>query len=273
MNTNEKIQESLELKEKALGLLAGAIAKLMLRFKLQRGKFHHLLDEKLVQEAKKQDTDANIVTLAIRTGIDRRYIKKYLDSEMPRARPDKLVTILEDVRWTAQRYYNSKTIPTRGPFRTFQSICEQRAPSTLTYTAILEELIKNGNLKDLGNNKLELLKLRNTTVKDDIKYSQISANQINRTVDTIVFNASTDLLEDKLVQQTIFSTQINPTNFDELHKDIKLITKEYRSRMADLMISYEENVNVGTYPEYGFSFLEYKFLEHKTKFSKYKTEE
>jgi len=260
MNTNPKINESLKLKKKALALLTKAIAKILLKFRLPRNEFINTLDENLVLEAKKQDPDASNVSIAIRTGIDRRYIAKHLKGDMPNAKPDKLAVILEDIRWTAHKFYNSTKIPKTGPFRTFQSICEQRASGTLTYKAILEELVVNENVHDLGD-KVEIIKLRSTTQKNNISYSQLTATQINRTVGTIIYNLETQLSDDRFVQRSLFSTQIHPNNFSNLHIDIKNIVENYTSDVSSLIISYEEDVNVGTYPEYGVSFLEYKTEE------------
>ncbi|MBL4661671.1 MAG: hypothetical protein JKY19_15030 [Alcanivoracaceae bacterium] len=256
MNINPKIQQSLQLKKKALSLLSKAIAKILLKFRLPRGEFINLLDEKLVLEAKKQDPEASNVAIAIRTGIDRRYITKHLKGEMPNARPDKMAVILEDLRWTAYKFYNSTKLPKLGPFRTFQSICEQRASGSLTYNAILEELVANGNIKDLGK-KVEIIKLLNTSIKNDVTYSQITATQVNRVVGTILYNSDIEFTEDKYIQRTVFSSQINPIHFNHLHHNLKQRTEEYMSEITDLFISYEEDVNVGTHPEYGFSFLEY----------------
>ena len=89
MNTNPKINESLKLKKKALSLLTKAIAKILLKFRLPRNEFINTLDENLVLEAKKQDPDASNVSIAIRTGIDRRYIAKHLKGDMPNAKPDR----------------------------------------------------------------------------------------------------------------------------------------------------------------------------------------
>lgn len=260
MNTSPKIKENIELKKKALTLLTKAIAKILLKFRLPRSVFINTLDENMVLEAKKQDPNASNVAIAIRTGIDRRYISKHLKGEMPSAKPDKLAVILEDIRWTAHKYYQSNKIPKLGPFKTFQSICEERASGTLTYKAILEELIANENIRDLGKN-IELIKLRSTTNKSSISYSQITATQINRVVGTILYNLETDLSENRLVQRTLFSTQINPNSYINLHSDIKHIIEGYTSEITNLIISYEEDVKVGTYPEYGVSFLEYKTEE------------
>ncbi len=257
MNTNPKIQESLELKKKALSLLSKAIAKIILKFRLPRNEFINSLDENLVLQAKLQDPEASNVAIAIRTGIDRRYINKHLRGEMPRSKPSKMAMILEDINWVAHKIYRSKKIPKTGPFRTFQSICEQRASGTLTYNAILEEMINNGNLRDLGE-KVELINLMPKTMKDDVNYSEVTANQINRIVNTVIFNSEIKDNEDTYVQRTVFSTQINPTKFISLHKDIKQKTQSFRNEINELMADYEEDVNTGTYPEYGYSFLEYK---------------
>jgi len=262
MNTNPKIVESFKLKKKALTLLTKAIAKILLKFRLHRNEFINTLDQNLVLEAKKQDPDASNVAIAIRTGIDRRYIAKHLKGEMPHPKPDKLTVILEDIRWTAHKFYSSTKLPKTGPFRTFQSICEQRASGTLTYKAILEELVNNGNLKDLGD-KVEIIRLLDLTTSSNISYSQITANQINRVVGTIIYNSDIDVINDRYVQRTIFSTQINPTSFNLLHLDLKNKTEQFRSEINNLFIQFEEDVNVGTYPEYGYSFLEYK-IEKKS---------
>jgi len=260
MKINSQIQESLQLKKKAIALLSKAIAKIILKFRLPRIEFINSLDENLVLEAKNQDPEASNVAIAIRTGIDRRYISKHLKGEMPEAKPDKLAVILEDIRWTAHKFYNSTKIPKTGPFRSFQSICEQRAPGTLTYKAILEELVNNGNLKDLGD-KVKLLNFNTKTTADNVNYSQMTATQINRVVNTIIYNSKILIPDDKFVQRTIYTTQINPTDFNDIHQEIKSKVKEYNSEITELLISYEEDVNIGTYPEYGVSFLEYKIEE------------
>lgn len=256
MNTKEKINESQKLKKNAINLLSKAIAKIILKFRLSRTEILNALDEQLVLEAKKQDPDATNVTIAIRTGINRRYIPAYLKGESPKTSPDKLATILEDLRWTAHRYYNSNKITKVGHFRTFQSICEQRAAGMLTYQAILDELVKRGNIKDLGH-KVEIINSKALTT-ENTNYTQITATQINRVIGTIIHNAETELAEHKFVQRTIYSNQINPINFPSLHQDIRDKVEIFNNDITILLSSYEENVNVGTHPEYGVSFLEYK---------------
>ncbi len=257
MNTNPKIKQSLYLKKKALSLLSKAIAKIVIKFRLPRNEFLALFDEKLVLEAQRLDPNASHVALAIRTGIDRRYISKHLKGEMPRAKPDKLSVILEDIRWTAHKYYNSTKIPKLGPFKTFQSICEQRAPGSLTYQAILDELIKLGHLKDLGNN-IELIRFNYNLIENDENYSILTANQINRVVDTLIFNSDQKEKQDKLIQRTVYTTQVHPKNFTKLHLEVEKLIDGYFEEIIKTVIDFEDDVDVNTYTQYGVSFLEYK---------------
>lgn len=256
-NTNQKIQESLKLKKKAIALLTRAIAKIILKFRLPRNDIINALDQNLVLEAKKQDPEASNVSIAIRTGIDRRYISKHLKGEMPRSKPGKMTIILEDIHWIAHRIYNSNKMPKLGPFRTFQSICDQRASGSLTYKSILKEMVNNGNLIDHGDT-VELIELKPKSLQNNANFSQVTANQINRIVSTIIFNSEIINDNDSMVERTIFSTQINPNSFLHLHNDFKARTLTFRNEINEILLSYEEEVNVGTYPEYGFSFLEYK---------------
>ncbi len=260
MNTNPKINESLQLKKKALALLTKAIAKILLKFRLPRNEFINTLDENMVLEAKKQDPEASNVSIAIRTGIDRRYIAKHLKGEMPHAKPDKLAVIIEDVRWTAHKFYNSTKIPKTGPFRTFQSICQQRASGTLTYKSILEELITNGNLKDLGD-KVELINFKHNMAKTIINNTQLTATQINRLTNTMVFNSGQNDKKNMLIQRTIYSTQINPEKYSQLHIKIEQLIGGYFDEVSQTLVDFEDDVEVNTYPEYGISFLEYKSEE------------
>ncbi len=260
MNTNLKIKQNLKLKKKALSLLSRAIAKIVIKFRLPRNEFLALFDEKLVLEAQRLDPQASHVALAIRTGIDRRYISKHLKGEIPRAKPDKLSVILEDIRWTAHKYYHSTKIPKLGPFKTFQSICEQRAPGSLTYQAILDELMKLGHLKDLGN-KVELIKFNYNLIENEENYSILTANQINRLTDTLIFNSTQKDKKNKLVQRTVYTTQVNPKNFPKLHLKIEQLIDGYFEEIIHTVVAFEDDVEVNTYSQYGISFLEYNTEE------------
>ncbi|VAW44568.1 hypothetical protein MNBD_GAMMA03-678 [hydrothermal vent metagenome] len=260
MNNNTKVQETAKLKTKVQKLFADAVAKILIRFKFPRDQFYNFIDEKLILQVKKQDPDANILAIAIRTGIDRRYVSQYLKGEIPRAKPNRMAMILEEIHWTARKFYNSTKLPKKGPFRTFQSICEQLASGVLTYNAILAELVNNGNIKDLGD-KVEVVDINYNIKHDEVELSEISARQINRLTDTSIYNSNKQNRKDRYIDRTIYSTQINPKKYSRLHQEIEPLVAGYYEEINQKLISYEDDVEVGTYPQYGISFLEYRTEE------------
>jgi len=260
MKNNFDTKQNNNLKSKAIILISKAIAKIILKFRMPRVEFIRALDEQLVLEAQKTDPKASIVAIAIRTGIDRRYVSKYINGQMPHTKPNKLSIIMSDVIWTSKKFYNGNIIPKKGPFRTFQSICQERASGTLTYKSILKELIALGNLKDLGN-KIEVINSLYSISKDEEQYGNITALQINRTVNTIVHNFDQTESYHKHIQRTIYSTQVNPKRIPELHQELIKITNNFREEIDVKITSYEEEVKVGTYPQYGISFFEFKLEE------------
>ena len=260
MNNNLDIKQNTKFKTKAITLISKAIAKIILKFHLPRNEILRSIDEQLILEAKKADPDANILAIAIRTGIDRRYVSMHIKGQISHVKPNKLSLILSDLCWTAEKFYNSKTIPKRGPFRTFQSICEERAYGTLTYRAVLKELVALGNLKDLGD-KVEIINSNLIFSKNEKQYSELTALQINRTVDTVLYNFDQVDKEKKYIQKTVYTTQVNPKNFPQLHNEIKQIIDSNYDEIIELIIKYEDDVEVGTYQQYGISFLEFKLEE------------
>ena len=164
-----------------LRVLAQAIAKLILRFRFSRSRFLTLLDEELVLQAKNNDPQANNVTLSIRTGINRRYIPQLLSGETMHSKPERLKMILEDLKWTSQKHYQSGRVPLKGSYKTFETICEIRASGTLTYKAILEELMKQGKVKVVGN-EVEII-LNNS--EEDNKHSKFARNSVEKVFFTV----------------------------------------------------------------------------------------
>ena len=164
-----------------LRVLAQAIAKLILKFRFSRSRFLTLLDEELVLQAKNNDPQANNVTLSIRTGINRRYIPQLLSGETMHSKPERLKMILEDLKWTSQKHYQSGRVPLKGSYKTFETICEIRASGTLTYKAILEELMKQGKVKVVGN-EVEII-LNNS--EEDNKHSKFARNSVEKVFFTV----------------------------------------------------------------------------------------
>lgn len=256
MPHSPQIRKKLAKKQRAMAVLAKAIAKLMIKLRLHRSDFLLQLDKYLVQEAKNQDPNASNVTLSIRTGINRRYISKYLHDEVPIPKPDKLSVILEDVKWTAEKYYQSNVIPIKGPVKTFQSICEMRASGTLTYNSILEELVNQGELL-ATKDKVKIISTENKTLTDESNFAQWSSCQISSLVNSLTHDY--DLQDNKINQgsmTSVHSTKINPEKFKELSNKFQTKAILCIADISQVLSENEESINEGTYPEFGYSFIE-----------------
>ena len=110
MKNNLDIQQKTNFKTRAITLISKAIAKIILKFHLPRQELLHSIDEQLVVEAKKADPKASIVAIAIRTGIDRRYVSMHIKGEIAQTKPNKISVIMSDLCWTADKFYHGNKL-------------------------------------------------------------------------------------------------------------------------------------------------------------------
>ena len=253
----QKISQLNVIPKKLISLFSRAVAKLLLKFNISRHDYNHSLNEQLVLEAQRQNPNATKVELAVRTGIDRRFISAYLSGETPLVKSNKLVLILNDIKRTIQKDYpGRKCIPKKGPFKTFESICVQWSSGTLTYKAILKELIRIGSIIDHGG-LIELVEVKYASVEETIRYFDLSANLLNRYSDTITFNLKNIDISEKHYQMTAFSTQIAPDNIQNVKYEILELLRKHNIMVTDVLEKYESDVKPGSYPAYGVSILEF----------------
>ncbi len=238
-------------------LFSKAIAKLILKFNLNKNDYNHYLNEQLVIEAQRQNPKATIVEISVRTGINRRYIRDYLKGDMPNIKSNKLTLILSDMKWTLNKYYEGgKKLPKKGPFASFQSICEQWTPGMLTYQAILTELVRIGSVIDHGE-KVELVFAQETDVNVNLQYFDISTNLLNRFANTVLHNLQEISIDDKNYEMSTVSTQIPPENIKKLKREIRLQLRDNFNNLIELLEKHESDVKPDTYPAYGVSVFEF----------------
>ncbi|MBL4661576.1 MAG: hypothetical protein JKY19_14550 [Alcanivoracaceae bacterium] len=266
MTTNSqehKISQLNVIPKKLISLFSRAVAKLILRFNISRHDYNHCLNEQLVLEAKKQNPKASKVELAVRTGIDRRFITGYLNGEMPAVKSNKLTLILSDIKWTLNKYYPGQNkLPKKGPFKTFESICEQWSSGTLTYKAVLTELVRIGSVIDHGK-QIELIVAKQSDALKTIQRFDTSTSVLNRYADTVLHNFKDLTFEEKNYQMSSFSTQIGPADIKELKPKMKTLLKKSSNDIIDLLEKYESDVKPDTYPSYGVSVFEFNDNEDK----------
>lgn len=256
-NSDNKISQLNAIPKKLLSLFSKAIAKLLLKFNISKHEYSHCLNEQLVLEAIRQNPKASKVELSVRTGIDRRFIAGYLKGEIPSPKTNKLTLILSDMKWTLNKYYAGQNkMQKKGPFRTFESICQQWSSGTFTYNSILEELVRIGSVLDHGD-KVELIEAKHESLKNDAQYFEFSSYLINRVSDTIIHNTETENKTEQHFQMSAYSTQIPPENLNEIKKEVKKELRKYFKNTLQLLDKHEADVKPDTYPAYGVSFLEF----------------
>ena len=242
---------------KLISLFSRAIAKLLLKFNISKHDYNHCLNEQLVLEAHKQNPKASKVELSVRTGIDRRFIAGYLKGEIPTVKSSKLSLILSDLKWTLNKFYKGQSkLPKKGPFRTFESICEQWSSGTLTYKAILKELVRIGSVIDHGD-EVELVEAKHTDIIQNLQNFDISTTVLNRYANTVIHNLTDIELKLKNYQMSALSTQISPNDLDDLKSEIRELLKTNSKSIIKLLEKYESDVTPDTYPAYGVSVFEF----------------
>ncbi|MCF6288883.1 MAG: hypothetical protein L3J53_06590 [Proteobacteria bacterium] len=239
-NLDNQISHLNVIPRKLLNLFSRAIAKLLLKFNVDKNEYSYCLNEQLILEAQRQFPKATRVELSARTGIDRRFISGYLDGEMPRVKSNKLTLILSDLKWTINKYHaGSNKLPKTGPFRSFESICGQWASGTLTYKAVLAELVRIGSIIDHGD-KVELVVAKESDVNEKVQYFDIFSTLLNRFANTVVLNLKDSDSEEKNYQIG-FNPWVNPVKnipLDVRHENIRLTYSPFSVVIRIALVAY-----------------------------------
>ena len=245
-------EDSHTIKTKIIAKLARLTAKIILKYNAHYQEFFELFKRELIKESKKQNPGYSMVELSSRIGIDRRYIKKYLNSKDVVIKPSKIKLVLDRMKLTC-KINNSKYLKKNGSSQSFESICNDVAPGSLTYNSIAKELVRQGNIIEKGDT-YELVEWSFTPEVDDLDQQfRILITEMERLTDTVLYNSITPKTIEKQCQRNIFSSQINPINFRHAKAKFGLILCDTLIKIDEVIGQYEETVPVGTYPEFGTS--------------------
>lgn len=109
-------------------------------------EFYKMHMVKLAKAAKKKST---VVEISARTGIDRRFIAPYLNSDQVKVKPSKVEKVYQDVLAYCDKN-NTKKILKIDHKDSFEALCQKHANGSLTPKAIYTELWRLGLMKDVG---------------------------------------------------------------------------------------------------------------------------
>ncbi|MFC3194647.1 hypothetical protein ACFODZ_10400 [Marinicella sediminis] len=128
------------------------IAKILAQATLQNDFSYKELVEyykmHMVREAKKEKKKSTVVEISARTGIDRRFIAPYLNSDEIKLKPTKVQKVFLDVVAYCEKN-NTKKILKNDHKDSFEAICQKHANGSLTPKAIYTELWRLGYMKDV----------------------------------------------------------------------------------------------------------------------------
>lgn len=103
----------------------------------------------MVRIAKQEKKKSTVVEISARTGIDRRFIAPYLNSDKITIKPTKVAKVYADVLEYCNKN-NTKKILKNDDKESFEVLCQRHANGSLTPKAIYTELWRLGLMKDVG---------------------------------------------------------------------------------------------------------------------------
>ncbi|MGJ8662007.1 MAG: hypothetical protein ACSHWU_00085 [Marinicella sp.] len=103
----------------------------------------------MVRLAKQEKKKSTVVEISARTGIDRRFIAPYLNSDDISIKPSKVAKVYNDVLAFCQKN-DTKKILKNDDKKSFEVLCQKHANGSLTPKAIYTELWRLGLMKDVG---------------------------------------------------------------------------------------------------------------------------
>lgn len=129
------------------------IAKIMAEATLQNDfpykEFMEYYKMHMVRLAKQEKKKSTVVEISARTGIDRRFIAPYLNSDEITLKPSKVAKVFSDVLAFCEKN-NTKKILKNDDKDSFEALCQKHANGSLTPKAIYTELWRLGLMKDVG---------------------------------------------------------------------------------------------------------------------------
>ena len=222
------------------GFISG-ISDLLYRFDIDINSFFELIKIKTVLKHYENNNKINLT--AIKTGVDRRVVSSIINNSYI---PQKIkknsieVIIIEELN-KASKLFENKLIPKKGEFISLRSILKRHGYEHIRTKSIVKILVDRGAVEDHG----KFIKYIGTDYKNkqsnELFFENISRH-IDRYSKTVLFNRD-DLLQGGvgLYENTIYTTQINPDDFDEIDKIIMGKCKAFRNEISIVLEEFENN--------------------------------
>jgi len=147
------MKKSNQYQQSEMGNSVEKIAKIMAEATLRNDfpykEFVEYYKMHMVRLAKQEKKKSTVVEISARTGIDRRFIAPYLNSDQISIKPTKVAKVYADVLGFCDKN-NTKKILKNDDKQSFEVLCQRHANGSLTPKAIYTELWRLGLMKDVG---------------------------------------------------------------------------------------------------------------------------
>jgi len=145
----KQIQHEPTPMSQAVSDVAYIMAQATLRNDFQYKEFVEYYKMHMVRLAKAEKKKSTVVEISARTGIDRRFIAPYLNSDKITIKPSKVAKVYNDVLAYCKKN-DTKKILKNDDKQSFEALCQKHANGSLTPKAIYTELWRLGLMKDVG---------------------------------------------------------------------------------------------------------------------------
>jgi hypothetical protein len=147
------MKKSSDYKKTEMGQSVEEIAIIMAEATLQNDfpykEFVEYYKMHMVRLAKQEKKKSTVVEISARTGIDRRFIAPYLNSDTITIKPTKVAKVYADVLEFCDKN-KTKKILKNDDKQSFEVLCQKHANGSLTPKAIYTELWRLNLMKDVG---------------------------------------------------------------------------------------------------------------------------
>ncbi len=147
------MKKSNKYEQSEMGESVEKIAKIMAEATLKNDfpykEFMEYYKMHMVRLAKQEKKKSTVVEISARTGIDRRFIAPYLNTDQITVKPTKVAKVYADVLEFCDKN-ETKKILKNDDKQSFEVLCQRHANGSLTPKAIYTELWRLGLMKDVG---------------------------------------------------------------------------------------------------------------------------
>lgn len=257
MKNNKKNHSLSKQHQTLLKMLGKAFARISHVFGYNARQVCAAFKEGYLEYVLEKNPDAKVVNLALCSGIDRRQVSEYLKNRAVPGwhRPTRLSLILSGLKWLGERNGNNR-IPVYGDNNSLDALCRQYAAGCYTTTAVLQELVRRGNIRLEGEHIVlnDWLLISNEKSFNFMQTAIWSIETLTRTLDK---NHHTLESAQRNFQRMLYSSQIPEYRVEQLHGEIMEKLTSYYREITALLEKAESNVRPGTFPVYGVSFYEF----------------